>query len=82
MTIARKNVVRVPFGAERRSHYRTCQWPFGHPGEANFHFCGAATHAPYSYCEMHAQMAYRDPEAERAAAAAAAQEGMPQRKSA
>jgi len=63
---SRKTVVRVPFGAERRSAYRTCQWPFGHPGDADFHFCGAATHAPYSYCETHAQMAYRDPEAERA----------------
>lgn len=36
---------------------RACQWPFGHPGEPGFRFCGApSTHR--SYCAAHAAVAY------------------------
>jgi len=34
-----------------------CRWPFGNPGEAAFHFCGADTsNAPY--CAYHARIAF------------------------
>lgn len=73
MSGSRRNVVQAVFGIQqRRSYYRTCQWPFGDPTEAAFHFCGKATHAPYSYCAEHAAMAFRDPEAERESARAEA----------
>ena len=47
------------------SPYRTCQWPFGEPGEDDFHFCGDPTHQTYSYCRKHVEMAYREPEPRR-----------------
>ena len=49
------------------SPYRNCQWPFGDPQEEDFRYCGAPTFAPYSYCRIHARMAYRDPDEEREA---------------
>ena len=78
------NNVRRLFAKTERSSFKTCQWPFGHPGEAAFHFCGHPTHAHFSYCEKHAKMAYRDPEEERKAAvvAAPAETAEPARKSA
>ncbi len=53
------------FEAVRASPFRTCQWPFGDPQEEAFHYCGAPTLAPHSYCAFHADRAYRDPEEER-----------------
>lgn len=36
----------------------TCQWPHGHPGSANFHFCGEQAAPGKPYCEAHIQQAY------------------------
>lgn len=44
------------------SPHRTCQWPFGHPGEESFHFCGKSTYNGFSYCKNHVALAYRIPE--------------------
>jgi GcrA cell cycle regulator len=45
-----------------------CRWPFGHPREAGFGFCGARAIGAV-YCGYHAQIAYTTPaEAKRAAA--------------
>ena len=44
------------------SPFRTCQWPFGHPGESDFHFCGKMTYGTFSYCRDHVEAAYRVPE--------------------
>ena len=68
--MALSNGARVrPLNATRHtpSAYRHCQWPFGDPQDEDFRYCGAPTHAPYSYCERHARMAYRDPDEEREA---------------
>jgi GcrA cell cycle regulator len=35
-----------------------CKWPFGHPGEANFHFCGSLALVNKPYCPEHYQKAY------------------------
>ncbi|MBR46224.1 MAG: hypothetical protein CMM31_07055 [Rhodospirillaceae bacterium] len=35
-----------------------CKWPFGHPGEADFHFCGSLALVNKPYCPEHYQMAY------------------------
>ena len=35
-----------------------CKWPFGHPDEADFHFCGGRALVNKSYCPEHYQMAY------------------------
>ena len=35
-----------------------CKWPFGHPGEADFHFCGSPALVNKPYCPEHYQMAY------------------------
>ncbi len=35
-----------------------CKWPFGHPGEADFHFCGSRALVNKPYCPEHYQMAY------------------------
>lgn len=51
------------------SPFRTCQWPFGDPGDANFHFCGKGCQEGMSYCPEHVAQAYRQPEAKNKAAA-------------
>lgn len=38
---------------------RMCRWPIGHPGEADFHFCGAQRAPGRPYCEEHCCLAYR-----------------------
>lgn len=35
-----------------------CLWPFGDPGEANFHFCGAPAVHGKPYCPEHCARAY------------------------
>jgi GcrA cell cycle regulator len=35
-----------------------CKWPFGHPGEADFHFCGSLALVNKPYCPEHYHMAY------------------------
>ena len=42
--------------------HRRCQWPIGHPGERDFHFCGAAAADSKPYCNEHCAMAYRQRE--------------------
>lgn len=47
------------FRATRPQHGApSCLWPFGDPGDADFHFCGAATIAGKPYCEEHCARAY------------------------
>ena len=48
-------------------HAPPCQWPFGDPGDKDFHFCGKNTHETFSYCAEHVAMAYREPEPRRSA---------------
>ena len=50
------------------SPFRSCQWPFGDPGDQDFHFCGENTHESFSYCAKHVAMAYREPEPRRSPA--------------
>jgi GcrA cell cycle regulator len=38
-----------------------CKWPIGHPGEKNFHFCGASPKADKPYCRFHCGIAYQPP---------------------
>ena len=38
---------------------RVCKWPIGHPGEADFHFCGAPSKPSFPYCEEHCLVAYQ-----------------------
>ena len=40
---------------------RMCKWPIGHPGEDDFHFCGAPSVAGQPYCEDHCRRAYQTP---------------------
>ena len=40
---------------------RTCQWPIGHPGSNEFHFCGKPAEAGRPYCTSHCHQAYRRP---------------------
>ena len=35
-----------------------CKWPFGHPGEEDFHFCESPSLVGKSYCPKHYEMAY------------------------
>ncbi len=37
---------------------RPCQWPFGHPGADDFHFCGAPVLVGKPYCPEHCDLAY------------------------
>ncbi len=39
-------------------HALPCQWPFGDPGDEDFHFCGAPVLASRSYCPEHCARAY------------------------
>ncbi len=44
---------------------RTCKWPFGHPRNAGFGFCGAAKDRGQPYCGDHNAIAYRAPDPRR-----------------
>jgi GcrA cell cycle regulator len=44
----------------------SCRWPIGHPGEADFYFCGGARLSGHSYCGFHKGLAYQRPLAARA----------------
>ncbi|MFP6743687.1 MAG: GcrA family cell cycle regulator [Alphaproteobacteria bacterium] len=39
-------------------HAPPCQWPFGDPGEEDFHFCGAPSLTGRPYCPEHCDRAY------------------------
>ncbi|MGE5063554.1 MAG: GcrA family cell cycle regulator [Myxococcales bacterium] len=38
---------------------RICKWPMGHPGEPDFHFCGAPANPGFPYCVAHCGVAYQ-----------------------
>jgi len=46
----------------------SCLWPYGHPTDENFHFCGARPLAGKPYCADHAAVAYLRPKEEKSAA--------------
>ena len=64
--------VILPFILEPHPHRppsasnRGCQWPIGHPGEPNFHFCGDHRDIGRPYCAKHAAIAYIQPYRSRA----------------
>ncbi len=35
-----------------------CRWPFGDPGDSDFHFCGRLTTPSKPYCPEHCAVAY------------------------
>lgn len=39
--------------------HRRCQFPIGHPGEDDFHFCDHETEQGKPYCAYHCRIAYR-----------------------
>ena len=41
------------------AHERSCQWPIGHPGSNEFHFCGDSAEQGRPYCTEHCAQAYR-----------------------
>jgi GcrA cell cycle regulator len=38
---------------------KVCKWPMGHPGEADFHFCGDAVNPGFPYCVAHCGLAFQ-----------------------
>ena len=38
---------------------KICKWPIGHPGDADFHFCGKPSQAGFPYCTEHCLQAYQ-----------------------
>ncbi|KAB7648423.1 GcrA family cell cycle regulator [Polymorphobacter fuscus] len=38
---------------------KICKWPIGHPGDADFHFCGKSAQAGFPYCTEHCLVAYQ-----------------------
>lgn len=38
---------------------KVCRWPMGHPGEPDFHFCGAKVNPGFPYCVEHCGRAYQ-----------------------
>ncbi len=38
---------------------KICKWPIGHPGEPDFHFCGAPANPGFPYCVEHCGVAYQ-----------------------
>jgi GcrA cell cycle regulator len=38
---------------------KICKWPLGHPGEPDFHFCGAPVNPGFPYCLEHCSVAYQ-----------------------
>ena len=41
---------------------RMCKWPMGHPGDADFRFCGRKSTPGQPYCQHHASIAYQAPQ--------------------
>lgn len=57
-------VIDLPIPLHQRKTISTltptcCRWPVGDPQAADFHFCGATKPPGLSYCQTHAQRAYR-----------------------
>ena len=48
----------APRAVRRRSDGRGCLWPIGHPGDADFHFCGDEAVPGKPYCNVHCAKAY------------------------
>ena len=38
---------------------QTCKWPIGHPGDADFYFCGRPSRPGVPYCDDHCLMAFQ-----------------------
>jgi GcrA cell cycle regulator len=38
---------------------KVCKWPIGHPGDADFHFCGRPSNAGVPSCNDHCLVAYQ-----------------------
>jgi GcrA cell cycle regulator len=38
---------------------KTCRWPVGDPGSADFFFCGGETVADLPYCTHHSRVAFQ-----------------------
>jgi len=38
---------------------QTCKWPFGHPDEENFYFCGRKPVDAFPYCKLHVLYAFQ-----------------------
>ena len=38
---------------------KVCKWPIGHPGDADFHFCGQPSNTGFPYCAEHCAVAYQ-----------------------
>jgi GcrA cell cycle regulator len=47
----------------------SCLWPFGHPSDDDFHFCGAPPMPGKPYCTEHAARAYVQPKDDKPKAA-------------
>lgn len=47
-----------PVSPPHVSPVRTCQWPFGDPGDKTFRFCGCPAERGRSYCAEHAAVAF------------------------
>ena len=53
-------------GLTTSNNKRGCEWPEGHPDEADFHFCGKERFEDKPYCLNHCAIAYVIPEKEEA----------------
>ena len=53
----------APDGGVQFKHLENhhCRWPYGDPGEAGFHFCGAERVPGISWCQDHALRAFASP---------------------
>ena len=38
---------------------KTCRWPFGHPNEKDFYFCGRKPLEKFPYCKLHVLYAFQ-----------------------
>lgn len=66
-----KPIKRIPYKVKQSKAYGIptslldlthdqCRWPLGHPGQKNFHFCGAQRNSSRPYCENHNLLAYKE----------------------
>lgn len=64
--VATRAVVKKPVRAAKATktslldlNEKICKWPLGHPGDADFHFCGKGSQAGFPYCTEHCLVAYQ-----------------------
>ena len=60
--VEKKNKINIIKNEDVLLETKGCRWPFGDPGNEDFHFCSATQVPGKPYCLEHCMLAYRKKE--------------------